>query len=368
MSVEHEFKYVPVGDKPFVTIHKWIKTLSNDEQLEFANAVKRQLRSRQDSIDRGDLVIKDGVHNVYIWKDAETARQGKEQDPIWMAYHDRYLKENEFEFDILENGSAKKSVESNGVKIIYAVGCGVTYASRQGWPTMVTDSLIDQGVSAELHNNGNPAAGNTYIANKVMLDSFNIRLHPPALVMIMWSGLTNKEFVIDHTDTDVMESLKGYEFIRWTGNDTSYVFSGGRNGIWKKNEVTSAVFESMYKYSNERTMAQETLVNIINCQNYLKQNNIPYIMSSYVNYWTNDYSVGENDYGIGRFPDLQYLIDMIDFDCWVFANRKKDCIYELGKSIEGGLDDDFEPSLIAHTMWADLVLAHIEKNNYLKDQ
>jgi len=112
-------------------------------------------------------------------------------------------------------------------------------------------------------------------------------------------------------------------------------------------------------------MAQDTLVQIINTQSYLKENNIPYLMSSYVNYWGNDERVADLDYGIGQFTDLKYLVDKIDFSRWVFANENKDCIHELAKMHNDLEEDNFHPGFDTHERWADLILKKLKEDNYL---
>lgn len=243
--------------------------------------------------------------------------------------------------------------------IINTIGCSFTYAQQKGWPKILADKL-----NAELVNNGHPGAGNTYIGNKIVLDRYQHRYQKPDLVVIMWSGLTRKEVAVDHTDIVTMGVLDSYkDYVRWSGFDTSYILSGGIKGSWEWNPATKAIFDPLYKYSNERTMAQDTLLQILHTQNYLKQNNIKYLMSSYVNYWGNEDQVAQLDYGIGKFSDLKYLVDQIDFDRWVFANSNRDCIYELAKANNDLQEDGFHPDFKTHADWAELILQKLKTDN-----
>lgn len=246
---------------------------------------------------------------------------------------------------------------------LHTIGCSFTYAGRKGWPDMLANKLTNRGHIIKIINNGHPGAGNTYIGNKAMLDG-----QRSDLVIIMWSGLTRKEVTVDHTDEVLMNTLSDYkDYVRWTGVNTSYIFSGGIRGSWMWHHLTKEIFDPLYKVSNERSMAQDSLVSMLNTQNYLKQNNIPYIMSSYMNYWTADDIVGELDYGIKKYPDLAYLYNQIDFSKWLFANDKKDCIYELAKSTPDGLEGDgFHPNFNVHEMWADMLLNKIEQDGLIK--
>ena len=247
---------------------------------------------------------------------------------------------------------------------LYTVGCSFTYAQRKGWPDILVKKLQDQNINIDIVNNGHPGAGNLYISQKAILDSHDTKNANPDLVIIMWSGLTRKEILIDHKDELLMKTLDGYGFVRWSGQKTSYVLSGGMKGSWEHHPATKELFNPLYKISNERSMTQDTLVNILNLQNYLKNKNIPYIMSSYMNYWTDAERVGDQDWGIAKFEDLKYLVDQIDFSRWAFTTKhhflNKDSIHELAKATPNGIQEDgFHPDFNVHELWADILLQKI---------
>lgn len=110
MAIAHKFNYsVPEG-KQFIRFEDWVLTLSDSEQTEFLAAKERQEAYRQQAIDHGDM-IRDfssvdpndpTSQPVYVWKDEETARKGKPFDIVWKDFWNRYLKETEIEFDIIE--------------------------------------------------------------------------------------------------------------------------------------------------------------------------------------------------------------------------------------------------------------------------
>ena len=246
---------------------------------------------------------------------------------------------------------------------LFTVGCSFTYSQERGWPYMLSKKIKDKhGIEVELVNNGMPGAGNTYIANQIPLDSGYRR--SPDLAIVMWSGLTRKDILIDRTNTDVVNALDGYGYVRWASAKTDYVLSGGIVGSWMGHPTTQELFGPLYKMSNNRTMAQDTLLNILSLQNYFKQNNITYIMSSYVNYWTSAERVADIDFGIGQYADLRYLVKKIDFDQWAFINDNKDGIYELAKQIDDIQEDGWHPDFIAHEQWADLLLKKLEDDNF----
>jgi hypothetical protein len=111
MAIKHNFTYVAPEGKPLVNIHQWAAGLTIEEQQEFALANERQLQLREEAIARGDLVVDSSASNeadvnaspVYVWKDAETAERGKEADPKWIAFWERYLAETGIKFEVVDS-------------------------------------------------------------------------------------------------------------------------------------------------------------------------------------------------------------------------------------------------------------------------
>ena len=117
MPVKTEFHYASnnKGEVP-VELYAWLKTLPLDEQQEFKEAEARQLAFRQEAIDRGDMIVVvsenqdrpgnwEGKLTDYVWRDAETEQRGKQHDPAWLIYWQRYLTECNIKFE-----SVKKEV------------------------------------------------------------------------------------------------------------------------------------------------------------------------------------------------------------------------------------------------------------------
>lgn len=104
MPVAQEFVYKTKDGSVPITLHHWVETLSESEQQQFRAAEQRQFALREQAIARGDLVVvKDtGVVNdtVYVWKDPETAAQGKGTDAEWLAFFMRYQTENGIIFEV----------------------------------------------------------------------------------------------------------------------------------------------------------------------------------------------------------------------------------------------------------------------------
>jgi hypothetical protein len=107
MPLIQKFTYTwPEGTTP-IELNNWIKTLSKEEQDEYWEGRRNGDRLRQLAISEGRLVLhfppgdSDGA---YIWKDNESFSVGKENDPIWEKYWQRWMDETGviFKIDLIE--------------------------------------------------------------------------------------------------------------------------------------------------------------------------------------------------------------------------------------------------------------------------
>lgn len=100
MAIKTEFIWYTINGSPITELGQWLATLSIEEQQEFAEADRRQKSYRQDKIDSGDMILaEDGS---YIWKDQTTAEIGKETDPTWAEYFERWQQETDMRLKIVQ--------------------------------------------------------------------------------------------------------------------------------------------------------------------------------------------------------------------------------------------------------------------------
>jgi hypothetical protein len=131
-------------------------------------------------------------------------------------------------------------------------------------------------------------------------------------------------------------------------------------GTWFKNPVAHKMFYEMYKVSSELSLAHINLMEIVKLQNFLKAKGIPYRFMSYVNYWGSGTNISPNgDFGVGAFPELQPLIQDIDFTHWIFSNAQQDGIYEMAKDADDFMPDGFHPGAATHQRWAEFITSLI---------
>jgi hypothetical protein len=238
---------------------------------------------------------------------------------------------------------------------ILVSGCSFTqWPESPGGPNSCWPRYLGHNVT----NVGEPAAGNQYIADSVIRA---VNTNRPDMVIVMWTGVSRLDYLTSLEDSAWEQLFDSYGFYRRIpGNKLGYIFSGGQMGTWFKNPVAHKMFYEMYKVSSELSLATLNLQEIIKTQHFLKSKNIPYKFMSYVNYWNNKKDLSPNgDFGIIGMPELDYLINDIDFAQWIFSDSDRNGIYELAKSNKDFQPDGFHPGDNTHRAWADFIISRI---------
>jgi hypothetical protein len=226
------------------------------------------------------------------------------------------------------------------------------------WPSHLQQLRPDFNIV----NLAEPGAGNIYIANGVV----RYLLENPGktdLVLIMWSGVSRIDYLTDLTNPSWHELFDSYGFYRRVDSCPStlgYIFSGGNYGPWTQSRDLTALFKQMYMVSSNLSLAHTNLIEIIKCQYFLKAMNIPYRFMSYVNYWNHsDHCSPNGDFGVLKYPELNPLINNIDWSQWIFKNDNKDGIYEMAKAVEDYHGDLFHPGPNIHNQWANIMMQYL---------
>jgi len=205
------------------------------------------------------------------------------------------------------------------------------------------------------------AAGNQYICDSIIRSVLKNR---PDHVLVMWSGVSRLDYLTSIEDPAWNELFDSYGFYRrLPDNKLGYIFSGGGVGTWNNHPVAKQMFKEMYKVSSELSLGTINLMEMVKLQNFLVAKKIPYHFMSYVNYWSTEERVSKNgDFGVYRYPDLQFLVDELDFSRWIFTNEQKDGVFELAKELDSWQDDKFHPGAEAQSKWAQIITERIKHN------
>jgi hypothetical protein len=218
------------------------------------------------------------------------------------------------------------------------------------WPKYLHDLHPDW----QIKSLAEAGAGNQYICDSVIRE---LSENSYDTVLVMWSGVSRLDYLTSLEDDAWEKLFDSYGFYRrLPNNKLGWIFSGGQFGTWYKNPVAHKMFYEMYKVSSRLSLANINLMEIVKLQNYLEANRINYRFTSYVNYWTTGEYISPNgDFGVYDFPELQSIINQINFNKWMFLDDQKNTIYDLALANNDFQDDKFHPGANTHRQWAELL-------------
>lgn len=239
------------------------------------------------------------------------------------------------------------------IKNLVVSGCSFTddYDGKT-WPYYIADNIKDCCV----YNLSFPGAGNFYIADTVRNFLINEKPNPAeTLVMVMWSGMTRKDLLVDRPYYDMLPDT-----CKITHYNNHYVVCGGFAGSWQdppQNILLKPLFSSYFKFTDIPAMAYDTLMHMANLRYFLERNNYSYKFLSYVNYWKNTPGVlvGRNhDYSLTYYSRPEVLNEV--GDNWIWADEEKNCIYEYACKHNMLSKDNFHPATEAHNLFTKEIL------------
>jgi hypothetical protein len=239
------------------------------------------------------------------------------------------------------------------IKNLVVNGC--SYTEGNSWAQSVNITLSPD----HYKNLARGGAGNFYIANSTIDYLCSSNLTPAeTMVIVMWSGSGRKDIRISGEWYYYFKNHYPYQAKSFNGIESEYyLFSGGLSNSWLSNPTTKKVFEWAYKLSDPVTLCKDTLVSIVNLENYLKANGYQYRFAGYVNQWSEsiDHSPLSGDYSIGHFLKDVPMYKNYSFDNWVFVDQERNCLGEFAMSL-GKLDDTSHPTNTAHRLFAEQVI------------
>lgn len=235
-------------------------------------------------------------------------------------------------------------------------GCSFT-ADNQGWQSQLSPMY------PIITNLAYPAAGNNYIAN--VIQDRCLRKHYD-MVLVMWSGYSR----LDIPSQWRRRRQQNYEWFittERTGMPVEWMLSGGYNAGWRaaKDDDVREIFQRLYMEMDFQQLAYLTLKNILTTQQLLKSLQQPFRFMSFVNFWDNDrpqqtfQSFYYDDPPISTWPNLQHLVDSIDWRCWIFDSGRNG-IYERCIDINDLAEDELHPGCSAQRDWGDKILQHLK--------
>lgn len=232
---------------------------------------------------------------------------------------------------------------------------GCSFTEGNTWAQSVNATLKPNNYK----NLARRGAGNFYISNSTINYLSTSNLDPAnTLVIIMWSGSGRKDIRISGDWYYYLDKKYSYQAKSFNGDESEYyLFSGGLSNSWMSNSTTKKVFEWAYKLSDPVTLCKDTLMHVVNLENYLKACGYQYWFASYVNQWSAiiDHSPLSGDYSVGHFLKDTPMYKNYNFDNWIFVDQERNCLGEFAAGL-GQLDNTGHPTGIAHRMFAEQVI------------
>jgi hypothetical protein len=232
---------------------------------------------------------------------------------------------------------------------------GCSFTQGNSWAQSVNSTLKPNNYK----NLAQGGAGNFYISNSTIDYLSSSDLDPAeTLVIIMWSGSGRKDIRISGEWYYHFRNQYCFLANAFNGNESEYyLFSGGLSNSWLSNSTVKQVFEWAYKLSDPVTLCKDTLMHIINLENYLKVHGYQYRFTGYVNQWSDvaDHSPLSGDYSLGHFLKDVPMYKKYSFDNWIFVDQERRCLGEFATEI-GELDNTGHPTGSAHRLFAKQII------------
>lgn len=227
-------------------------------------------------------------------------------------------------------------------KRVLTNGCSFSCDPRVGWPYQLQKNL-----NCKLVNLAVPAAGNRYIHDSTIRE---LSQRQYDYVFIMWSGLQRNDIQVENIKLfdKAVTSLNQLGITNWEEKtiwpiteqnyiEKNWVFVGLGNEFLK-----SIKFGEYIKYRGFDIEVQDSLMYMITLQSVLKQLDIPYVFSFYMDYLET----------LKTHKELFALLDLTNI-C------TDDNIYNIAKRTNCFNGDGFHPGLEANQQWSDILIKFI---------
>lgn len=207
------------------------------------------------------------------------------------------------------------------MKTVVCAGDSFTFhciEEYMAWPYHLDKASFDVHVCAEM------GSSNTMIAQNALYQLSKLKEKQDIVLITGWSEHTRFElhYTNDHPlfkDVKQIEKTHDHKVTNFlTDNDTNmsaWLKSTGGYGLWKFNhrEIDSLVSDYFSKYHSETKQYIDSLKSILLLQNYCKANSIPFL----------NFKAWDHDILSGKYPEAQYLEDMVDKSSWWFYNNNQ---------------------------------------------
>jgi len=221
-------------------------------------------------------------------------------------------------------------------------GCSFTHNNHDthvAWP-----NILEAWSDMQLTNLAVPGAGNTHIANSIILHLEKNKPNPSdTLVMVMWTGPERIDWI---TDKESSKFKDAYPFTYDYDDNNELVLGGAWWGNKPRSDVENLIIQYS-KYQSDSSLALTSWLAMQSLTNYLEQNGYDYIYTSIADL---DGAEDANRW-IQYTNELSEIGLSVDNPHWI-----QPFLYEHGKTNNVLMDDNFHVHWQGHESWVTDVL------------
>jgi hypothetical protein len=215
------------------------------------------------------------------------------------------------------------------------------------WPYFLQEKL-----NFNLVNLAVGSAGNKYIHDTTVAELSKSRYD---FVIIMWSGLYRVDVPVE--DIQLFDRCNTTSFAQSLKNDwpEKKIYPNNDQDLVEKNWVfvypsktllNDMKFAEFVKYQNHQVHVQQSLIHMISLQAILKQFNIPYVFSFYMDY-------------VDQLKKEKSLCDLLDWENICCADN----LYTISQQIDSYDSDGSHPGVEANQQWVNTLIEFINAKN-----
>ena len=204
------------------------------------------------------------------------------------------------------------------------------------------------------------AVGNKYIADSVVMATAREKFD---IVYVSWTGLSRYDVCVSAENKELFKTWSAQKFLF----DKYYICTGGAGG-WDHHDHSFAnmLFKNYHTFVDHEQLYYNSILEIVKIQGYLKSLGIPSYHTCMLNQFVADPDTMAQhtcEYGTQRFPNLEKLVDQIDFTNWILEDQMG--MFETCAQLNLLSDDGFHPNGEGYNYWIDKFVAQLKNDKIL---
>jgi hypothetical protein len=231
---------------------------------------------------------------------------------------------------------------SSKYKTLLVSGCSFTHNNSEDHFSWANDLAVWTGM--DIVNLAIPGAGNTHIANSIILHIEREQLDPKdSLVLVMWSGIARIDWIADRELSNFKDT---YPFTYNYDQHNELIVGGS---WWHRENNKTHIIKTLIEYSKYQTthsLALDSWLSMTSLINYLNAKGFEHYHTSIL-----DHGFDKEEMWVDYNKELAELKLSLDRTNWISP-----CIGNYCKDLNMLQDDNFHPTMQGHEKWTREVL------------